>query len=408
MTKYGRSPWIDLAPKSRVPSYPKQHGRLETTVVVVGGGLTGCATAYAFAAAGVQVVLVEASRIGCGATGLATGWIAGDPGVFFVELDKALGRAAARYAFRAWRRAALDFSTLVRRLGIHCDLHAGSTATVALTPDQAVRLRREHKVRRDAGLETPLLNAKTMKGEFGLDGVAAIRESASGVVDPYRACLGLAAAAAARGASIFEKSAVRKIRFTRRIVDVLTTGGSIRARRVIIATGFPTALFKSLRRHFWFRTIYATMTDRVPAAIRKQLGRREAIVRDLANPAHVVRWVGDDRLLVGGADLETPPDRQRDRIIPQRTGQLMYELSTLYPDISGIPPQYGWDAQYARTADGLPYIGPHRNFPHHLFVFGDSSPSVTGAYLASRALLRHHLNELEPVDRFFSFTRHGD
>jgi glycine/D-amino acid oxidase-like deaminating enzyme len=408
MTKYGRSPWIELAPKSRVPSYPKQRGSLETSVVVVGGGLTGCATAYAFAAAGVHAVLVEASRIGGGSTGAATGWIAGDPGVSFIEVDKALGRAAARHAFLAWRRAALDFGALMRRLGIRGDLRAGSTATVALTPDQAVRLRREQKVRRDAGLEAPLLNARAVRAEFALDGLGAIRENASGVVDPYRACLGLAAAAAARGASIFEKSEVRRIRFTRRIVDVITAGGSIRANRVVVATGFPTALFSSLRRHFWFRTSYMALTDRVPAVIRKRLGHCDAIVRDLATPPHVVRWVGDDRLLVGGADLETPPDRQRDRIIPQRTGQLMYELSTLYPDISGILPQYGWEAAYARTADGLPYLGPHRNFPHHLFAFGDSSHSVTGAYLASRVLLRHHLDELEPVDRCFSFTRHGD
>jgi len=41
----------------------------------------------------------------------------------------------------------------------------------------------------------------------------------------------------------------------------------------------------------------------------------------------------------------------------QRTGQLIYELSTLYPDISGIAAEYGWNAAYARTADGLPYIG---------------------------------------------------
>ena len=88
----------------------------------------------------------------------------------------------------------------------------------------------------------------------------------------------------------------------------------------------------------------------------------------------------------------------------QRTGQLMYELSTIYPDISGILPAYGWDAPYARTADGLPYIGPHRNFPHHLFAFGDSSHSVTGAYLASRMLLRHYLGELEPADEAFGFT----
>ena len=108
-----------------------------------------------------------------------------------------------------------------------------------------------------------------------------------------------------------------------------------------------------------------------------------------------------------GADVESPPLATRERVLVQRTGQLMYELSTLYPDISGILPEYGWDAAYARTSDGLPYIGPHRNFPHHLFAFGDSSHSVTGAYLASRILLRHYLDEADPADQVFEFTRHG-
>jgi glycine/D-amino acid oxidase-like deaminating enzyme len=374
----------------------------------VGGGLTGCATAYAFAAAGLDVALVEGSRIGRGSTAASAGWIAGDPGVSFLEVEKALGRAAARSAFRSWRRAALDFAALLRRLEIRCDLRSEGTATVAVTPDQAVRLRREQKARRGAGLDAPLLSARVLKSELALDGVAAIRETAGGALDPYRACLGLAAAAAKRGAGIFEKSPVKKIRFTRRTVDVITAGGAIRADRVVIATGIPTVgLFKSLRRHFWFRTTYLAMTEPVPAAVRRQLGRRDAIVRDLAEPPHVVRWVNDDRLLVGGADMATAPERQRDRIAVQRTGQLMYELSTLHPEMSGVLPQYGWDAPYARTSDGLPYVGPHRNFPHHLFAFGDSSHSVTGAYLASRTLLRYHLDELEPADRHLSFTRHG-
>jgi glycine/D-amino acid oxidase-like deaminating enzyme len=106
-----------------------------------------------------------------------------------------------------------------------------------------------------------------------------------------------------------------------------------------------------------------------------------------------------------GADRESPPDRLREKTTIQRTGQLMYELSTMYPDISGMIPEYGWDAAYARTADGLPYIGPHRNFPRHLFAFGDSSHSVTGAHLASRMLLRHYLGELDPADELFAFTR---
>jgi glycine/D-amino acid oxidase-like deaminating enzyme len=145
------------------------------------------------------------------------------------------------------------------------------------------------------------------------------------------------------------------------------------------------------------------MTAPIPAKARHGLGERQAVVRDAADPPHIVRWVDDERLLVMGADAESPPDKQHEKIIVQRTGQLMYELSTLYPDISGIAAEYGWNAAYARTADGLPYIGPHRNYPHHLFVFGDSSHSVTGAYLASRILLRHHLEEVEPADEIFAF-----
>jgi glycine/D-amino acid oxidase-like deaminating enzyme len=147
------------------------------------------------------------------------------------------------------------------------------------------------------------------------------------------------------------------------------------------------------------------MTAPVPAKVRNQLGRREAEIRDLAQPPHVVRWVDGDRLLISGADDAELQPRLRDKTIVQRTGQLMYELSTIYPDISGILPEYGWDAPYALTAEGVPYLGPHRNFPHHLFAWGDASRSVTGAYLASRVLLRHHIGETDSADEAFGFNR---
>ena len=87
----------------------------------------------------------------------------------------------------------------------------------------------------------------------------------------------------------------------------------------------------------------------------------------------------------------------------QRTGQLMYELSVLYPDISGLAPSHGWEAGYGRTGDGLPYIGPHRNFPRHLFAFGCGSHAVTDAYLASRILLRHYQEAADDTDEVFGF-----
>ena len=196
-----------------------------------------------------------------------------------------------------------------------------------------------------------------------------------------------------------------RTKFGRRTADVVLEGGSIRTRRIVVATGRPTDLFKSLIRHFWMKSSFTAVTAPLPAKLRSQLGRREVVVRDLAHPPHVIRWVGDDRLLVSGADDAEVVPRLREKTIVQRTGQLMYELSTIYPEISGILPEYGWELPYALTAEGVPYIGPHRNFPHHLFAFGDASHGVTGAYLASRLLLRHHLGEADAADEAFGFNR---
>ena len=405
MIHYGRAPFLDRFPRSRVPSYPRHKGPFTTDVVIVGGGLTGCAAAYAFAAAGIPVALVEADRIGGGATSAVAGWISEDPGVGFSDLENLIGLRPARYAFQAWRRAALDFSALLRRLDIQCHLEPHSALTVAFTPEQVARLRKEQKARAGAGLETPALNARAVSGEVALGAGLALRGREGATIDPYRACLGLAKAAAERGALIFERSPMKRITFSRKTADVHTMGGAIRTRRVIVATAVPSGVFQSLARHFWFRTSYLALTEPVPARIRRELGKRTTVVRDSADPPHLVRWLDDERLLVAGADAETPPGRLNEKVIVQRTGQLMYELSVLYPAISGLQPAYGWSVNYARTAEGLPYIGPHRNFPHQLFAFGDSSHSVTSAYLASRILLRHHLGEVDASDQAFEFTR---
>ena len=405
-TRYGRSSWIDQFPKSRVPSYPQHRGPLKVDAVIVGGGLTGCATAYAFAAAGVKVALFEADRLGHGASGASTGWLAEDPGVSLVDLEQRMGLRAAKHVWQAWRRSALDFAALLRRLNIKCDLEPRGALQIATTPEQTARLTREQKSRRAAGFDAVLAGARAIGEETAVGGSAAIRSRDGATIDPYRATLGLAAAAVARGAQIFERSPVRRIGFNRKDAEVFTAAGSFRTQQVVIATAMPTTLlFRSLARHFWFKSSYLALTEPISAKLRSRLGKRSVIIRDTSTPSHVIRWVDDDRLLIEGADGDRAPDRLLDKTVVQRTGQLMYELSTIYPDISGIMPAYGWDAPYALTAEGLPYIGPHRNFPHQLLAFGDSSDGVTGAFLASRLLLRHYLDEVDAADEAFGFTR---
>jgi glycine/D-amino acid oxidase-like deaminating enzyme len=402
---YGHSPWTHRFPKSRVPSYPPLRGNLDVDVVVIGGGLTGCATAYAFAAAGVKVVLLEADRIGSGATAASAGWLTDAPSPSFTRMDGAIGRRAARHAWQAWRRAALDFEALLRRLDLKCHPASKQALLVARTPEQAVALAREQKARRDAGLDSTLVPARSLGAVIGFPAASALRTKDNMMLDPYRAALGLASAAVSRGVRIFERSTVTKTAFTREDASVSVGASIVRTKRVVVTTGTAGSLFKPLARHMTPRTTYLALTNPVPARTRKILGSRDYLLCEAAESPHRIAWVDDDRLLVSGAESDAVPARARDAALVQRTGQLMYELSTFYPEISGLQPAFGWDARFSITPSQLPVIGPHRNFPHHLFAFGDSSQSVTGAYLASRILLRHHLGDAGAADEVFGFGR---
>jgi len=289
-----------------VPAYPKQRGPLDIDVAVIGGGLTD---AWPLTPSRrLALTSFFSSRAGwvAAATGSSLGFISEEPGVSFADVEQGMGLRVARHAFSAWRRAALDFSALLRRLDVKCDLAACDAMAIATTPEQSMRLKREVKARRDAGLEAPLVTAHAVQADLAIASDGALREKGAALIDPYRACLGIAAAAAGRGAKIFERSPVRRTKFNRKSAMVVTEGGTLRTRFVIVATGAPTELFASLARHFWYRTNYLVLADRIPLKTRRLLGRRATILRDFAQPAHIARWVDDEQLMISGADQESP------------------------------------------------------------------------------------------------------
>src|SRR5689334_3687204 len=120
-TRYGVSPWIDGYPETRRPSFEPFRGDKTTDVVIVGGGLTGCAAAHALAAAGRKPLLLEAGRIGQGSAGRSAGLLLPEPGVPFRDLVGRHGLRSTRIVLDAWRKAAADAAALLRRTGIRCD-----------------------------------------------------------------------------------------------------------------------------------------------------------------------------------------------------------------------------------------------------------------------------------------------
>ena len=411
-TKYGVSPWVDQFPSSKRLSFPRfsasalQPASAAVPVVIVGGGLAGICTSYALAASGVKTVLLEADRIGAGGTSRGPGVLQGEASASYRALEERNGRRASRAMFEASRRAVLDLASTVRRLGIkaHLDTHDAVRVTPPFSTDDKV-FGREVRLRRDVGLDAVALKGAVAGRESGIEHLSSgVRFHDWGQVDPYRLLMGFARAALDRGALIYERSPVRRIKVKRKNVEVHTAAGVITADTVAICTAEPTDLFRSLKRHVRFEERYAVLTEKLPAAVRKQIGARARLVTDTDSPAHLIRWTEDDRLLMSGGDQPRTAERGRDKILLQRTGQLMYELLRLYPSISGLMPEYGWHVPIATTADGAMYAGPHRNYPRHLFVWATRHDPAQ-AFLASRILLRSVIGEPEKEDAYFAFTR---
>ncbi len=131
-------------------------------------------------------------------------------------------------------------------------------------------LQKEFSARREAGLEVASLKGAPLFRRIGMNGFGLITHG-NASVDPYRATIGLARAAAARGAKIFEQSPVTRIRPRRRTVDIRTDGGVVTASKVVVATGYPTDDFKPLRRRFTRSDDYVVLTPELPAAIRREM-----------------------------------------------------------------------------------------------------------------------------------------
>jgi glycine/D-amino acid oxidase-like deaminating enzyme len=353
----------------------------------------------------VPVVVLEADRVGGGATAGAPGLVREDFDASFQATASAHGLRAARTLWQGMRRASLDFAAAVRRLELRCDLSpADLLQLVRRSPQEATRLRREYQARREAGFEHAWMTSAAVSREAAVEASGAIRTRGA-AFDPYRASLGFGAAAATRGAGIFERSPVRRMKAGRKFVDVMTDAATIRAEAVIVTTSAASKGVRALHRHLKPEEGYAVVTESLPAAVRRELGRRQAALRDSETPPHFLRWLKDDRVLFAGTDQPPVSSRAAEKVLVQRTGQLMYELSTIYPAISGAQPEWSWSYPHEGTVDGLPFVGTHRNFPRHLFALGHGRHGAAVSWLAARLLLRHFLGEPAKGDELFGFAR---
>ncbi len=404
MTAYGQSFWTRRDKPARTPR-ASLKGALTTDVVIIGGGLTGCATAFVLAKAGVKVILLEQHTLASGSTSRGMGLVLPTADVAFGQAVKDAGARPARVAYAELRRSAREFPAALAKLKIKADASGADLLINAPFTNDAALLKKEVAQRKAARLDGAWINAAAAREALATETQGAMRLRDAWGCDPVKAARGLAAAASAAGARLVEGAVVKKTTFTRKTVTVVLPGASITARGVVVATGEPGRLFHQLQRHVRVSRGYAVVTDPLTRAMRSAVGAQSAIYTEATESPRWLRWLADGRALFGGLSGPAPAAALQDKAVVARTNQLMYELSLRYPDISGLPPAFGWDMPVVTTADGLPWIGPHRNYPFHFFAMAFGWHGEAFGWLAAQAAGRYFTGKATKDDALLGFAR---
>jgi len=177
------------------------------------------------------------------------------------------------------------------------------------------------------------------------------------------------------------------------------------ADTVVVATGYATAEFKPLLARFRMRHTYVLVTERLPLRVRREIGLSDVMLWDTDRPYHYARWTTDHRLMLGGGDRPQARGRLRRRAFREGTHDVREYFGRLYPALVDVAFDYAWEGLFAITPDGLPYIGPHRRYPGHLFALGYGGNGMTFSFLAA-SLIRDRLKgRLSKDHDLFAFGR---
>ena len=399
----GKTIWLaDAKPAKR---FPMLRGHHEAEVAIVGGGLTGAMIAEAFTHHGVNVAVVEAARIGHGSTAASTALLLQEPDYDLDALADRYGRRKARQIWALSRDAARDFIDTIARLKIACDLDERDSLYYTLDDDHARQLQRELKRRHQAGLGGAWAGAAALVRASGIRGAGAMRTSGNAQLKPLRACAGLIDAAARRGAAIFERSTINRIRAIGDGVRLYSAKGTIDARQVVIATGYATRYFRPLAGRFRMRHTYVLASNRFRPPDRRRLGMGKVMLWDTERPYHYVRWTPDRRLLLGGEDHPVKPGARHRLQFADATATLREYFTSVFPTLADVGIDFCWEGLFAMTPDGLPYIGPHRRYPKHTFALGYGGNGMTFAALAARILVEQWQGITSQDHELFAFNR---
>ncbi len=352
------------------PPLPVLTGQLSCDVCIIGGGYTGLCAALGLAERGYDVVLLEAERIGWGASGRNGGQLGSGHRRGEGELEHAVGREEAKRLWDLAEEAKRGVKRLISRHGIRCDLTPGQLMAASKARHAKYLAERVDKLTTDYHYQhirwIPANDLPNFLGARGYFGAALDANAAH--LHPLNYALGLATAARQAGVKIFEGS--RVLSYSRHAPSrVQTAAGSVMARFVVLAcNGYLDRLEPRLAGKIMPINNFIVATEPLGPALCRELIRDNVCVHDTLFVVNYFRLSADGRLLFGGGENYR-------RGFPRDIAAFVRKpMLKVFPQLAGVGIEYAWGGTLAITVNRMPHIG--RLPPNIFFAQGYSGHGV--------------------------------
>ncbi|HEV7459991.1 MAG TPA: FAD-dependent oxidoreductase [Solirubrobacteraceae bacterium] len=365
-----------------VPStdHPPLRGELTADVAVLGAGITGLLVAYALTRAGARVVVLEARKVGSGATGHTSAKLTSLHGLAYSGLVRRVGRERAAAHAAANEHGIGAIAEIAGELGLDCDLRQRDNYTYAPDRDGLDAVEREAEVARELGLAAEF----TTEVPLPLGAAGAVRVRNQAEFHPQKFLVGLAAWLAEHGCPVHEQSRATGVR-QGAPCTVRTPDASVTADRVVVATHLPM-----LDRGLFFARSHPERSYVVASPLRGP--GPDGMFLSTEGPAHSIRthpYAGGEMLLVGGEGHKVgqggPTEPRYERLAA---------WAALNFDVGA--PRFRWSAQDHVPADKLPMIGRLWPLSDRIFTatgygkWGLAQAAAAAEILRDLVLGRHH------------------
>ncbi|MGL5692547.1 MAG: NAD(P)/FAD-dependent oxidoreductase [Peptostreptococcaceae bacterium] len=362
--------------------YPYLIDNIETDICIIGGGVTGAIASYYFSKNNVKSVILEKKRIAHLSTSVTTSLLQYELDDNLSELREYTTLENALKSYNLGLKALNEIETFINNYGDKCDYKKRDTLLYTAKKDEINSIKTEYNLRKENGLDVEYINENNSKYSFDIK-AGIISKNGGAELDPYKYTNQLLEVSCSMGASIYENTEVVDLVHYDDYIEVITEFGyKVKAKKVIVATGYNTTLFTN--RNFATKT---TTFNIVTKPVSSFKGWEDKIlIRDNCDPYNYLRTTVDNRLIIGGEDVDFIPDIFNESLANKKYDILENRLKSMFKGIENIEVDFKYCGTFASTPDNLGFVGPDKKHKNLWYLLGYGANGILFAILGAMML----------------------